>query len=328
MKTKSAKQGISVIEVLSSITIIAILAGLLFGSIGASLEKTRQSKCINNQHQLVDAVLMYALDTESFPTELAALTDGYLPTEEYGRPTDYALFGARAAYASNIGEYYSNQGKILKCPSVKGSINDSPSVYSYGYNALVNGAKYSDLIAPSRVVVTADSDDEVISSPIDITMRHMFGSVASFADGHVEWVKDFYPYTDVTIYGGEEEGGESVIEGDVNLNPNNADDFEFEMQIISGTLITRDDLLGNRNLEYSGMVMYVRVKPKGNANNNTMTYNGEPYELQNGTLYMITGDDLYVHLMNDKAGKKGKGMGKWWLKDMSCSLNCSIEVVE
>ncbi|MDP3980343.1 MAG: type II secretion system protein [Chlamydiota bacterium] len=335
MNAQKENAGLSVIEMLASMTIIMILAALLMGSIGASYEKTKQSQCINNQHQLIDAVLLFALDNENFPDQIASLQGSYIPDYE-DAPSYYNVLSPKSLYANAMGEYYNGQSNLLRCPKVKGTIFDNPQVFSYGLNAIVKGANYSDFIEPSEIVVLADSDSEEIGSPFDITLRHVFGAVAAFADGHVEWIKDFYPYTGTSTYengelvDGEGPVGESgpTIGGDVNLNPNNSDDFEFEMEIISGTLITRDDLLGNSNLEYSGQVLYIRIKPKGNSNSNSMTLNGEPYDLQNGTLYMITGDDLTVHLVNDHAGKKGNAMGKWWLRDMTCSVNCSVDIVE
>lgn len=100
------------------------------------------------------------------------------------------------------------------------------------------------------------------------------------------------------------------VGGSININPNNSDDFEFTLEKADGTLITRDDLLHNRQLSYNGAATMARFKPKGNGNQNGMTLNGSAYDLQNGTLYTVTGN-LQVYLRN--TNNNGNAMGKWWI---------------
>ena len=104
--------------------------------------------------------------------------------------------------------------------------------------------------------------------------------------------------------------------GTVNINPNNSNDFEFQLTKPDGTMITRDHLLaGGANFSYNGQATQVRFKPKGNGNQNRLIINNEVYPLQNGTLYTLTATTMTVRLYNDKAGK-GKAMGRWWLDDI------------
>ena len=77
-------------------------------------------------------------------------------------------------------------------------------------------------------------------------------------------------------------------------------------------------------MEYTGPAVSVRVKPKGNGNQNGLTVYGEPYSLENKNRYLITSDDMTVHLYNSKRNKKGKAMGKWWI-EISAS-DAEIEV--
>jgi len=101
--------------------------------------------------------------------------------------------------------------------------------------------------------------------------------------------------------------------GSINLNPNNSDDFEFRLDGPNGLLITRDDLKANGNTyAYTGPAMLIRVKPKGNGNQNSLTLDGQPCSVRNGTVYTITSDNMTVHLYNSKAGQ-GQAMGKWWI---------------
>ena len=105
--------------------------------------------------------------------------------------------------------------------------------------------------------------------------------------------------------------------GEINVNPNNNDDFEFQLTKPDGTMITRDDLLASgRQLEYTGPVIRVCFKPKGNGNQNRLVINNEIYPLRNGTLYTLTATNMTVHLYNDSKNGNGKAMGRWWLDDI------------
>ena len=72
--------------------------------------------------------------------------------------------------------------------------------------------------------------------------------------------------------------------------------------------------------------MEIRVKPKGNGNQNGLTVDGEPYSLANKHLYIISSDDLVVHLYNNKRNRKGKAMGKWWI-DVNAN-DATIEIIK
>lgn len=108
-----------------------------------------------------------------------------------------------------------------------------------------------------------------------------------------------------------------ALSGSINLNPNNSSDFEFELRKPGGAIITRDDLhASSGDLDYVGAALWIRFKPKGNGNQNSLTLDGDPFAVRNGTLYTIeplpTGS-ITVHLYNDKASGKGKAMGKWYI---------------
>ncbi|MDP3980344.1 MAG: type II secretion system protein [Chlamydiota bacterium] len=194
MNAQKENAGLSVIEMLASMTIIMILAALLMGSIGASYEKSKQSQCINNQHQIIGAVLLFALDKNRFPSDLAQLPESYMDIGN-GNNTKIsslnAIFSPQSAEASAMTSYLDNVSSILKCPKVQGTIFDNPPVYSYGMNALMVDANYHQIRQPSEVMVIADSDTPLFESLSQLPGRHVFGALAGFADGHVEWAKEF-----------------------------------------------------------------------------------------------------------------------------------------
>ncbi|MDP3980341.1 MAG: hypothetical protein Q8Q33_02885 [Chlamydiota bacterium] len=320
-----SNKGVSVMEMLSSLTIICILAALMIGAIGAAREKSSQSRCINNQHQMISGIILYALDTEKFPDQLSFLQSG---TSNVESAPSYSFFDVQHVYADMVTDYFDGQQAIMHCPKVQGTIFDNPPVYSYGYNNIVRGVKYSNLTEPSKIIVIADASVPEINNIEDMAYRHLFGAVASFADGHVEWFKDFYPVTVITEYTGEgEEGGgggssgPTFNGGHISVNPSGASGESFEMQIVEGTLITRSDLLGHYDYDFEGQVSYVRIKP--NSPDDYVNIDGEVNFLDSETVYRIEGDDLMVHLYNTE----GHGMGHWTIDSMQCSINCTVNEV-
>lgn len=100
-----------------------------------------------------------------------------------------------------------------------------------------------------------------------------------------------------------------TMNGEVNINPNNSAD-QFYITKPDGSQITRDHL-HKYGQDYTGPVTVIHVKPKGNANENSITLNGVNYPLLNGHTYDFTGS-FNVHLYNDKY-VNGKAMGHWWI---------------
>ena len=117
---------------------------------------------------------------------------------------------------------------------------------------------------------------------------------------------------------------DSAVRGLLNLNPRNNSDFDFVLQKSDGTAITRDDLQDScGTLDYDGEAVWIRFCPKGNGNQNSLTYCGEPFPVRNGTLYTITSPSMSVHLYNvscngngDGGARNGNGkaMGRWWIE--------------
>ena len=110
-----------------------------------------------------------------------------------------------------------------------------------------------------------------------------------------------------------------TILGRINLNPNNSPHNEFLLTKPDGTRITRDDLHQNAPVDvegclYIGSAAEIRVKPKGNGQQNDLTIDGENYALQNSNTYVFNGDELSVRLHNDQVGSNGKAMGHWWIE--------------
>ncbi|QNN22633.1 hypothetical protein HED60_10250 [Planctomycetales bacterium ZRK34] len=114
----------------------------------------------------------------------------------------------------------------------------------------------------------------------------------------------------------QDEGSGDGVSGGLNINPNNNDDSEFTCVTATG-VITRDDLhmrstTDSEGVFYEGLATSVRVKPKGNGNQNSLVVNGEVFAVANSTTYTIQSEDMTVRIQNDKV-KNGKAMGHWWV---------------
>ncbi len=106
---------------------------------------------------------------------------------------------------------------------------------------------------------------------------------------------------------------EPEIQGVINLNPNNNSNFEFTMTTPSG-IISRDTVhAAGSDYTYTGTATYIRFKPKGNGNQNSLIVDGSAYALENKNIYEITSDSMDVYLYNENHGSGG-AMGRWYVQ--------------
>ncbi len=168
------KRAFTLIELLVVIAIIAILAAILFPVFAKAREKAMQNTCLNNQRQLVLAILMYVQDNgETLPA------------------------------AKNWTEAIHVTGKIFDCPSdTHNGVMGNPD-YFYVAGSFLSGVALGDIKNPSSAAMLADLDDPANNKPhVDdggannctkalqrVASRHNAGAVMSFVDGHSEWIK-------------------------------------------------------------------------------------------------------------------------------------------
>lgn len=110
--------------------------------------------------------------------------------------------------------------------------------------------------------------------------------------------------------------GNADVAGSINLNPNSSTNNEFVMYTSDAKVILRDDLHQDATVQADGTMhlggcYYIRVKPKGNGNQNGLIINGQALALDNGKQYTLVGE-MSVRLYNDSM-QGGKAMGHWWV---------------
>jgi len=154
MKKMTRGGGFTLIELLVVIAIIAILAAILFPVFSKAREKARQTTCTSNQKQLATATMMYVQENNEI-----------MPGTDFWSAVDGA------------------SGKILICPTAGKKIANA-----YAYNANIASKGLGEIDDPTVIALTSDSEaaNNIMTTPLDVTMRHTNKAIMSYVDGHVE----------------------------------------------------------------------------------------------------------------------------------------------
>ncbi len=102
------------------------------------------------------------------------------------------------------------------------------------------------------------------------------------------------------------------VGGQININPNNNPNNEFSVTLADGTVIGRE-LLVEDYPGFIGEVRMVHLKPKGGGHQNSLLYDGSPYDFDNNSTYDIISDCMSVSIYNDNVNTNGKAVGQWFV---------------
>lgn len=142
----SGRRGLSLIEILAVLGIIAVLAALLYPVLAQSRESARRSACLSNLRQLGSAFSLYLQDA-----------DGVLPQQVLLPPLGTNL----TCWDVQLDPFMKNR-EILRCPSDHLSRGlDIPDVgkkliRSYGMAANLSGLALASAPAPAITVLLAE----------------------------------------------------------------------------------------------------------------------------------------------------------------------------
>ncbi|NOX97879.1 MAG: DUF1559 domain-containing protein [Nitrospirae bacterium] len=190
---KQNKDSFTLIELIVTIAILAILVALLLPAISTARSAGQRAACTNNLRQLGLAFQMYAQDFDNF-----------LPHEDgkYPAGSDHpSWFEAITSYLDNA-----NRSNVKQCPAYKPARSlPSPTYYTYKFNSRLEDYQGSppfrrldSLVSPSRTILLYDGVAYAGNSPLS-TIKGIYGTIASrhlggtnflLADGHVQWHKE------------------------------------------------------------------------------------------------------------------------------------------
>lgn len=164
------RKGFTLVEMLTVLTIISVLAGLLLPAVLGARNRAHSVKCLSNMRQLLAAVTMYEQDYSRYP----ALTRG-LDQPKAGIGGTGKLVTVLAPYVRDV--------DVFLCPANAAAVfgpNPDGHGTSYRYNEWINsGAAYSGNIYPTWAVVLIDNKEW--------KPRRSGGANLGFLDGHVKW---------------------------------------------------------------------------------------------------------------------------------------------
>jgi prepilin-type N-terminal cleavage/methylation domain-containing protein len=142
--------GFTLIELLVVIAIIAILAAMLLPALAAAKLKAQRTQCMNNQHQLLLAWIMYPDDNqEKLVPNISTswLNFNTLPSwDGVGNSMDPAagtMVTNTAALVADgkglLGTYLAHDYRVFKCPGDRAASPMGPTARSMSMNSMMNG---------------------------------------------------------------------------------------------------------------------------------------------------------------------------------------------
>jgi prepilin-type processing-associated H-X9-DG protein/prepilin-type N-terminal cleavage/methylation domain-containing protein len=163
MRSQKPTHGFTLVELTVVISIIAMLAAILFPVFARAREKARQTRCQTNLQQIGLALSMYARDHAGhFPPtddDLTPLLGRYLPMDE-----------------------------VLHCPTAGEWEHEKGAAADDRYSKIVDPVPEFDYYYRAGF---CDDDDPNTLLVCDTNLnRHNGGANALFADGHSKWFRD------------------------------------------------------------------------------------------------------------------------------------------
>ncbi|MDD3806111.1 MAG: DUF1559 domain-containing protein [bacterium] len=205
MIREKRSRGFTLIELLVVISIIALLAAILFPVFGKARENARKTTCMSNLKQIGTALWMYAQDEGAgaiFPP--AYNSSGIAGQGRYWADFLAPYAGAKGKYDKNARPCYINT--VFDCPSLTEYTTNMPVdyayfrvLYAYANCEVIDTTRIEKL---SEIGIVADAEffiDGSLSSPKIGTIgvsnntailrnRHNNGLNILYCDGHVKYI--------------------------------------------------------------------------------------------------------------------------------------------
>ncbi|RRJ94377.1 prepilin-type N-terminal cleavage/methylation domain-containing protein [Opitutaceae bacterium TAV4] len=218
-KISRASYGFTLVELLTVIAIIGILAAIIIPTVGKVRESAYRATCTSNMRQIFNGLLLYAQDNKNI---LPAVSEKWAPTlqqDTWGYHIwNYVGYGKNAFQASTSGTLNDLTvrtpaiNNIFACPATRRkplrtdgvSLATGGNVYAYGLNSAPLNINDYDLywkqpiplnvvLNPSRCAMIMECSN-VLGSPQGFLrlyglIPHSGGSNVLFYDGHIKHMK-------------------------------------------------------------------------------------------------------------------------------------------
>jgi len=191
-EASSSKKAFTLIELLTVIGIISILAAILFPVFARARENARRASCMSNIKQIGLGIMMYEQDYDG----------QYLQTYVVSYPTPTASY----ATWPYLVQPYTKSTQVFNCPSYTGTpyddTNPKNESVSYGMNVrfdadIIKTNPLTTILKPSETVLIGDSGGNIRLAPVghsiwpatlsvEPTYRHLDTVTIGFADGHAK----------------------------------------------------------------------------------------------------------------------------------------------
>lgn len=188
------KAGFTLIELLVVVTIIALLAAILFPVFGRARENARRASCQSNLRQIALSTIEYAQDyDERMPTRAGGNIDIHVKLQPYIKSMQVFRCPSQSTYTDKA---TGNELPVSTTPA--------PGYFSYAYSTSLAAAgsfnNFNGMIGaipyPSRTLMAGELrglQDRVIpiggigGIAFEVAPRHFDGANIAFMDGHVKW---------------------------------------------------------------------------------------------------------------------------------------------
>jgi len=203
------RKAFTLIEVLIVISIISLLAAILFPVFASARESARRASCLSNMRQLGIAISMYVQDNDEKMFFFGN-------NKDLSRSNSTTPLGATREnrWWNQIFPYTHNNEGLLVCPSDNARLpysaedgqNGNPLVpRSYIANRAAESLSLAAIENPAEIIVVSEKADNVDDTwfeppkdfypksdtvgPVLAMTRHSGGINNMFFDGHAKWIK-------------------------------------------------------------------------------------------------------------------------------------------
>lgn len=214
-RSRQGERGISLIEMLVAVGIIAILATFTVKGAGGMLDRTRSVKCASNLRQISTVLNAYQVDNNGqFP---AIKQVGPPQIYWYMALAPYIYTGLKSGTVNGVQTQYGDSrdiSPIFRCPAARKDFN-APSEWDVNRSYMATdfmrmrdgtgtkswevGVRLSTVASPAKTLVCVDGartsttdyscDSGQTFSSAKISYRHPSGCNGLFFDGHVASLK-------------------------------------------------------------------------------------------------------------------------------------------